>query len=120
MDAVPYEIREEDVDEVLSAYEPSGGGWSGEQRASMRAHVMQHVQELNEMVRTAPEDDVGGERRTSSIAEPIGNRPGEGSSARREMALAAIEDLLISEGLLEAGADEHRVFPVVRNEERSV
>lgn len=114
MDPVPYEIREEDIDEVLSAYEPAGGGaWSDEERVSARAHVMQHVLELNEAVRTAPEDAGGADRRTSSLAEPVSARPGAASQARREMALAAIEDLLISEGVVDAPADERRVFPIV-------
>lgn len=119
MDPVPYEIREDDVDEVLSAYEPAGGGaWSDDDRASMRAHVMRHVNELNETVRTAPEDAGTGDRRTSAIAQPISSRPGDESDARRELALAAIEDLLIRDGLVDARADESRVFPVVGDERR--
>ena len=37
MDAVPYEISQEDVDQVLSAYEPTGGGdWPDERRQEAR------------------------------------------------------------------------------------
>lgn len=114
MDPVPYEIREDDIDEVLSAYDPAGGGvWSDEERVSAREQVMRHVMELNEAVRTAPEDEVGSDRRTSSLAEPAGARAGASSQARREMALAAIEDLLIREGVVDAPADERRVFPII-------
>lgn len=120
MDPVPYEIRAEDIDEVLSAYEPATG-WSEEERASIHEHVMLHVADLNEIVRTAPEGAEGPPRdtRTSAIAQPVNARPGEGSAARREMALAAIEDLLIEEGLIDARSDEQRVFPVVTDSSRS-
>lgn len=114
MDPVPYQIREEDIDEVLSAYEPAAGGeWTDDERKSVHAHVMRHVMDLNDAVRTAPEDAVGGDRRTSSMAEPAAARPGAASPARREMALAAIEDLLIDEGVVDAPADDRRVFPIV-------
>jgi hypothetical protein len=116
MQPIPYEIREEDVDEVLSAYESVGGNdWTEDRRVEARRHVMRHVIELNEMVQTAPED-----RRVSARvdaedeprARPVTKGPGELPSARREMALAAIEDLLIRDGFIETTLDEERVFPV--------
>jgi hypothetical protein len=110
MDAVPYEIREEDVDEVLDAYEPVGGGdWPEEARVEARAHVMSNVLDLTETVGSAAEDPIEtapGER-VGSMGEP----PGDRAPQRRDMALAAIEDLLIRDGFLELDADEARVFP---------
>lgn len=111
MDPVPYEIKGEDVDEVLSAYESAGGGeWTEERRSEARQHVMRHVLELDETVRTAPED-----RRHDVVrrAGPVSERPGDSAPDRREMALAAIEDLLIRDGFLEADPDEPRTFPIV-------
>lgn len=114
MDPVPYQIREEDVDEVLGAYEATGGGtFTDEDRASAREHVMRHVLELDETVRSAPESDTARETRADVPRAGTGNeRPGEDSAVRREMALAAIEDLLIRDGFIEADADDRRVFPV--------
>jgi hypothetical protein len=116
MDPVPYEIREEDVDEVISAYESVGGGdYTEEDRVEARRHVMRNVIELNETVSTAPEERRVGPREFGDRSKPIGIRPGDQSNARREMALAAIEDLLIRDGFIEAAEDEPRVFPVVPN-----
>jgi len=112
MDAVPYEIREEDVDEVLSAYEPVGGGeWPEEQREEARAHVMRNVLEVAETVRSASEDPSDGLGAAGDRAGDMGDRPGERAPERRDMALAAIEDMLIRDGFLEIGEDEQRVFP---------
>jgi hypothetical protein len=119
MKPVPYEIREDDVDEVLSAYESVGGGsYTEEERREARAHVMRHVLDINEEVKTAPED----RRATARVdaedeprQRPLSKGPGELPSMRREAALAAIEDLLIRDGFIETAPDEERVFPVVGN-----
>ncbi|MGH7481331.1 MAG: hypothetical protein ACRELV_04195 [Longimicrobiales bacterium] len=122
MEPVPYEIREDDIDEVLNAYESAGGGaWSDDERREARAHVMRNVIDVDETVRSAAEDEstrgVGiGER-----AGPISDHPGDRAPARRSMALAAIEDLLIRDGFIDLDEDEPRVFPVTgeRDSERS-
>jgi hypothetical protein len=116
MDPVPYVIREEDIDEVMNAYASMGrDDWTEEERREARRHVMRHVIELNEEVRTAPEDRRRGPRTAADVAQPVGTGPGENSEFRREAALAAIEDLLIRGGYLDAAPDEERVFPVVRD-----
>jgi hypothetical protein len=94
MDPVPYTIREEDVEEVLSAYEAPE-----DIRAAARDHVMKQVVDIDDIVRTTPEQDRGD---------------------RQEVALAAIEDILIRDGYVELGADEARLYPVmdVRDTER--
>jgi hypothetical protein len=112
MDPVPYEISEQDVDEVLGAYPATGGGtWTDEERADARDHVMKNVVALGETIRTAPEEDTQHARADASRAGLSAGSPGERSPARREMALAAIEDLLIRDGYIEADADERRAFP---------
>lgn len=120
MDAVPYEIREDDVDEVLSAYEATGGGnFSDDDRKAAREHVMKNVVDIDDTVRTAAPDTVPDSREAGDHTSPIGIRPGEDSPARRGMALAAIEDLLIRDGFLDVTDDEQRVFPVTGNREMS-
>jgi hypothetical protein len=92
VEPVPYEIKEADIDEVLAAYAPvTGSAWTDEARRDVHAYVMRHVLDLDDATRTAPEDP----------------------SVRRDVALAAIEDLLIRAGLLTIGAGETRVFPIV-------
>jgi hypothetical protein len=113
MDPVPYEIRVEDIDEVLGAYESVGGSWSAEDRAAAADIVMRNVSELNEIVRTAPEDRRVLTRGTQR-ARTDAMRPGDDSPERRDLALAAIEDLLIRDGFLDIGSDSERVFPVTR------
>ena len=87
MDPVPYTIREEDVEEVLTAYEAPD-----DIRAAARDHVMKQMTDIDDIVRTAPEQDRGD---------------------RQELALAAIEDILIRDGFVDLGADETRLYPVV-------
>lgn len=112
MDPVPYEIREEDIDEVLDAYEPTGGGgWSDDERREAREHVMRNVLEIGETVRTASEDPSDALGAAGDRMGDVGERPGERAPARRETALAAIEDMLIRDGFFDLDADEERVFP---------
>lgn len=109
MDPVPYEIREEDVDEVLDAY---GGEWPEETRQEARRHVLRNVVEIDETVRSAPEGPSSdAERGLTTHTGPESDRPGDRATGRRDMALAAIEDLLIRDGYIELDADESRVFP---------
>ena len=83
-DPIPYRIREEDVDEVLTAY-----GVADDAREDARMHVMQRLLDIADGVRTVPED----------------------GSDRREMALAEIEDMLITDGYIDATPDESRIYP---------
>ena len=107
MDPVPYEIREEDVEEVLNAYDSARTELTDERRAEAREHIMRHLLEINEVVRTAPEElpDRAGRNR----AQPEGMRPGESSVPRRDAALAAIEDVLIRDGFLDPPADDEEI-----------
>ena len=110
MDPVPYEIREEDIDEVLDAY---GDALDDEARAEARRHVMRNVNDIDETVRSAPEGPSGdAERGVVHHTGPESDRPGDRATARRDTALAAIEDLLIRDGWIELDGDEPRVFPV--------
>jgi hypothetical protein len=81
---IPYKISEADVDEVLSAYD-----LPEEERLQARAHVLQRVLDIDASVRTLPEN----------------------VSDRREMALAEIEDVLITDGLIQIEPDEPRIYP---------
>lgn len=107
MDPVPYAIRPEDVDEVLSAY-----GASDDEREAARSYVMRHVLDLDEIVSTAPETPHNRGWLHRDELAPISNQPGDQSPDRREMAMAAIEDLLLREGFLELDVDEPRLFPI--------
>ncbi len=112
MDPVPYEIKKDDVDEVLDAYEPTGGGdWPEERREEARAYVMENVLDLNETVGSAAEDPSDSRGAAGDRMGKASDRPGERSPARRGMALAAIEDLLIRDGFIDLETGEDRVFP---------
>jgi hypothetical protein len=118
MEPVPYRIQQEDVDEVLNAYaSPGSNDFPEDVRAEARRHVLRHVLEIDEVVRAAPEDDevrpIASVRRAGNVGDP----PGANSPARRELALAAIEDLLISDGFIDASAREKRVFPATTRDE---
>lgn len=113
MEPVPYEIREEDVDEVLSAWESTGGRtFDDETRDRARAHVMKQVTDIDDVVRTTPETSVRNSTEDAPRAFSASAGPGETTPARRETALAAIEDILIRDGFIDAAAGEQRVFPV--------
>ncbi len=112
MEPVPYEIREDDIDEVLNAYEPTGGGdWPEERRKEARHHVMENLVDLDDTVRSAAEDESARVEGLPNRMGSVGDHPGDRAPARREMALAAIEDLLIRDGFIDIDVDEERVFP---------
>lgn len=113
MAMIPYEIRVEDVDEVLSAYESTGGSeWTDDRRREAHGHVMRNVTDLNDTIRTAPDERRIRPRGGTGDAEVDGSQPRD-DSPRRDLALAAIEDLLIRDGFIDVSADEERVFPAV-------
>lgn len=99
MQTLYYEISEDDVDEVLDAHEPTGGGRFPESvRLEMRALVLQNVTEIDESV--------------AGILELGGIDPTDEQC--REAALSAIEDLLIREDMLELDRHEdEREFPMI-------
>jgi hypothetical protein len=111
MEPVAYEVREEDVDEVLGAY-----GARADVRDRAVQHVMQHVRDIEDVVRTAPETTADAAHIQRNIVEPISTRAGDQSDARRELALGVIEDLLITDGFIDATSADARVFPVVSRE----
>lgn len=112
MEPVPYEIREDDIDEVLDAYEPTGGGdWPEEARVEARNHVMRNIKDIGDTVRSAAEDPSGDAGILTTRTGPESDRPGDRAPDRRDMALAAIEDLLIRDGYIDLDADEARTFP---------
>jgi hypothetical protein len=113
MEPVPYEIEEHDIDEVLDAYEaPGGGAWSDQDRRSARDHVLKNVVELNDTIRSASEDPSDALGEAGDRMGDMSDRPGDRAPARRGMALAAIEDLLVRDGFIDVDAGEDRVFPV--------
>ena len=114
MKPVRYEIRGDDIDEVLAAYDVPE-----DTRDAARAHVLTHVTDIDDIVQAAPEveaDRLRGLRWEGAAEE----RPGDQSPARRELALAAIEDILIRDGFVEFGDDETRIYPAMtsRDSER--
>lgn len=109
MEPVPYEIRVDDVDEVLTAHETD---WTDAERAEARSHVLRNVMELNEAVRSTPEDESGARHDLSARVQPEAGHPGDASPARRDMALAAIEDLLIRDGFIDIEGDDDRIYPM--------
>jgi len=115
MEPVSYEIRADDIEEVLTAYQVPE-----EQRAQAREHVLKHVLDVDDIAKAAPEIGMERVRRDEWIDGPGLTQPGDQSPARRELALAAIEDLLIRDGFLDLGVDDKRVFPAttVRDNER--
>src|SRR5438552_993656 len=96
MEPVPYEIREEDVDEVLGAYNAQN------LREEAIRFVMTRVRDIDDIVATAPETSGDAADLHRDDVESIGARAGDHSHDRRELALAAIEDLLITDGFIEA------------------
>lgn len=111
-DPIPYHIREADIDEVLNAY-----GAPAEVRAAARQHVLQQVQDIDEIVRTAPETEGDQQSIHRDVLGAADDRPGDRSSDRRELALAAIEDVLITEGYVEPENPEARLYPITRAED---
>jgi hypothetical protein len=83
-DPIPYRISEADVDEVLSAYDVPEN-----LRADAQQHVMRSLLDIDEVVRTAPENEID----------------------RRDVALAEIEEILISDGYIEPEPGEPRIYP---------
>ena len=108
MEPVPYRIRPEDVDEVLTAYETPDN-----LRDQARAFVFRQLVEMDDTVRTAPES------RDAPRMGSVGDLPrssetlGDFSADRRELALASIEDELLRGGFVELPPGESRLFPIV-------
>jgi hypothetical protein len=107
LDPVPYRIRDEDIDEVLSEYDTPD-----DVRSAAHAHVMRHVLDIADIVRTAPETPSSQPRLAGIDFEMGSEDPGDLSPDRREAALAGIEDLLLRDGFLELSAGEQRLFPI--------
>ena len=108
MDPVPYRIRDEDVDEVLTAYEASD-----DLRSEARAYVFQRLVDVDEVVRTAPESLDAARRGATGDLPDSSQTLGDFSPDRRELALASIEDELIRGGFVELQPGESRLFPIV-------
>jgi CBS-domain-containing membrane protein len=108
-DPVPYHIRAEDIDEVLTAYDAPA-----DIREQAREHVMRSVMDIDAIVRTAPETSSNAPQLHRDVIPPEDEQPGDEAPDRRELALAAIEDLLIADGFLEPDVGEARIYPTPR------
>jgi hypothetical protein len=112
-DPIPYHIRDVDIDEVLNTYAAPD-----EVRAAAHQLVMQRVLDINELVRMAPET-AHDQRLIHRDTLGSGNEhPGDQAPERRELALAAIEDILITAGFVEPDSPENRLYPIVRDREQ--
>lgn len=108
MEPRPYQITNEDIDEVISAHESvDHNDFSEQELAVMRAHIMDNILEVDEVSSTAPETDFVATDQARIPSEDDGKDP---SFARKEAALAAIEDILIRDGYIVVDSDEERVF----------
>jgi hypothetical protein len=105
-DPVPYQIRTEDIDEVLTAYDVPD-----DVRPEAREHVMRHVLDIDAIVRTAPETASDRPALHREIVGSENDQLSAETSDRRELALAAIEDLLIADGFVEPDVGEERIYP---------
>jgi hypothetical protein len=107
MDPVPYRIRAEDVDEVLTAYETRD-----DVREEAREYVFRQLVNLDDVVRTAPESLDAARRGAVGDIAGSSETLGDFSPDRRELALASIEDELIRGGFVELQPGEARLFPI--------
>jgi hypothetical protein len=106
MEPVPYRIRAEDVDEVLTAYEASD-----DVRVEARAYVLRQLVEIDDVVRTAPETPDAPRRGERGDPARSSDTLSDFSPDRRELALASIEDELLRAGFVELDPGEARLFP---------
>src|SRR5262245_18893318 len=107
MEPVPYRIRAEDVDEVLTAY-----GTPEDVRTEAREHVLRQLVDINQAVRTAPETPDASLHGESIDFVRNNTHLRDMSPDRREAALASIEDVLLRDGFVALGPNETRLFPV--------
>ena len=106
MEPVPYRIREEDIDEVLTAYEAPE-----DVRSAARAHVLRQLVDIDDVVRTGPETPDAPRRGAFGDIVDERERLNNLSPVRRELALASIEDELIRGGFVELNPGETRMYP---------